>query len=313
MAGRRIFYVSKNFSYPLGGVRISHHHVNVLVQNGFDAAILLRQDQPQPFFKAKVPTQIFSTAFRFQDDDIFVVPEPWGDFLTLLSGRPVRKIVFCQNHYYVSHGLGSHRGYDAYGVQTVFCCGDVIAEFLRRTLGLAHVPVVHNAIDHTVFKPAQKRLQIAYMPRKMAKEADFVRMTFRARYPHFADIPWQPIDMVPEPEVAKRLAESAIFLSLSRLEGVGLPPLEAMASGCVVVGFTGGGGLEFARNDNGFWCQPDDLTGAADALARAAALIDGDPEGYRKHREAGQQTAKGYNLARMEQELVTFWREEIAR
>lgn len=312
MADRRVFYVSKNFSYPLGGVRISHHHVGLLIRNGFDAAILLRQDRPQPFFPADVPIQIFTAAFRFRDDDIFVVPEPWGDFLTHLAARPVRKIVFCQNHFYVSYGLGPHRDYSAYGVETVFCCGDMIAKFLRTTLGLARVPVVHNAIDHTLFKPGHKRLQIAYMPRKMAKEADFIRLVFRLRHPQFAGIPWQPIDMVVEAEVARRLAESAIFLSLSRLEGVGLPPLEAMASGCLVVGFTGGGGLEFARDDNGFWCPPDDLVNAADALARAVAMFEGDPVGYEMRREAGVRTAGRYNLHRLEQELLAFWREEIA-
>lgn len=312
MAGRRIFYVSKNFSHPLGGVRISHHHVGILARNGFDAAILLRQDRPQDFFPADVPTQVFSTSFQFRDDDIFVVPEPWGDFLAQLAARPVRKVVFCQNHFYVSYGLGLHRDYSAYGVETVFCCGDVIAEFLRATFGLARVPIVHNAIDHTMFKPGPKRLQIAYMPRKMAKEVDFIRMAFRLRHPQFASLPWLPIDMVVESEVARRLRESAIFLSLSRLEGVGLPPLEAMASRCLVVGFTGGGGLEFARDDNGFWCAPDDLVGAADALARAATMFESDPTGYKGRWEAGVQTASKYNLQRLEQELLAFWQEEVA-
>ena len=312
MAGRRIFYVSKNFSYPLGGVRISHHHVGILARNGFDAAVLLRQDRPQDFFPADVPTQVFSASFQFRDDDIFVVPEPWGDFLAQLAARPVRKVVFCQNHFYVSYGLGQHRDYSAYGVETVFCCGDVIAEFLRATFGLARVPIVHNAIDHVMFKPGSKRLQIAYMPRKMAKEADFIRMAFRLRHPQFASLPWLPINMVAESEVARRLGGSAIFLSLSRLEGVGLPPLEAMASGCLVVGFTGGGGLEFARDDNGFWCAPDDLVGAADALARAATMFESDPTGYKGRREAGVQTSSRYNLQRLEQELLAFWQEEVA-
>jgi glycosyltransferase involved in cell wall biosynthesis len=118
--------------------------------------------------------------------------------------------------------------------------------------------------------------------------------------------------MVVEAEVAQRLGESAIFLSLSRLEGVGLPPLEAMASGCLVVGFTGGGGAEFARDDNGFWCSPDDLVGAADALARAVAVFEGDSAGYEVRRDAGMRTASQYNLGRLERELLAFWRDEVA-
>jgi hypothetical protein len=312
MADRRIFYVSKNFGYPLGGVRISHHHVRLLVKNGYDAAILLRQDRPQPFFQSDVPIQLLSSEFRARRGDIYVVPEPWGDILAQLSDKAVRKIVFCQNHFYIPHGLGRHRDYAAYGVDTVLCCGDVIAAFLRGTFGLRRVPIVHNAIDQALFKPAAKRRQIALMPRKMAKEAEFVRMCLRLRHPAFAEVPWVPIDMVPEPEVARLLGESAVFLCLSRLEGVGLPPLEAMAAGCLVVGFTGGGGLEFATPENGYWCQSDDLIGTADGLARALALFDGDPAGYRVRRAAAAETARRYDLERMERELLAFWREECA-
>ena len=46
-------------------------------------------------------------------------------------------------------------------------------------------------------------------------------------------------------ETAEILRSSAIFLSFSEREGFGLPPAEAMACGCYVVGFTGLGGREF--------------------------------------------------------------------
>jgi glycosyltransferase involved in cell wall biosynthesis len=52
-----------------------------------------------------------------------------------------------------------------------------------------------------------------------------------------------------EAETASVLRESAVFLSLNEREGFGLPPLEAMASGCVVVGFHGGCGRVYMRPD----------------------------------------------------------------
>jgi glycosyltransferase involved in cell wall biosynthesis len=45
----------------------------------------------------------------------------------------------------------------------------------------------------------------------------------------------------------ERLGRYRYFLTLSPAEGFGLPPLEAMASGCCVVGFHGNGGLEYMR------------------------------------------------------------------
>ena len=45
-------------------------------------------------------------------------------------------------------------------------------------------------------------------------------------------------------EVANSLNSSRLFLSFGHPEGFGLPIAEAMASGCWVVGYSGGGGDE---------------------------------------------------------------------
>jgi glycosyltransferase involved in cell wall biosynthesis len=55
------------------------------------------------------------------------------------------------------------------------------------------------------------------------------------------------IDGLPEHEVAERLRSCAVFLSFGHPEGCPLPPLEAMASGCVVVGYHGRGGREYFK------------------------------------------------------------------
>ncbi len=46
-------------------------------------------------------------------------------------------------------------------------------------------------------------------------------------------------------KVAEELKKSNIFLNIGYPEGFPFPPLEAMACGCIVVGYTGGGGNEF--------------------------------------------------------------------
>ncbi len=66
---------------------------------------------------------------------------------------------------------------------------------------------------------------------------------------------WAVIQNKSEAEVAAIMGQAAIFLSLSRFEGLGMTTLEAMASGCLVVGFTGIGGREYASRTNGFWVE----------------------------------------------------------
>src|SRR3546814_9714462 len=83
-----------------------------------------------------------------------------------LKPFPVRRYVFCQNHYYAFHGLADARSYPDAGIDTVFCCSEVIAAFLTGTMGLDGAPVIHNANDHALFRPAPKRRQVAVLPRK---------------------------------------------------------------------------------------------------------------------------------------------------
>ncbi|MGQ9368581.1 glycosyltransferase family 4 protein [Azospirillum sp. ST 5-10] len=313
MAARRILYVTDNPEKPTGGTIIAREHVRILVRNGFDAALLVRRDMRPDYFDTGVPTLAMTDQFVPTASDVLVIPEPWNDVLAAMADKPGRKVVFCQNHHYIYYGFGRGGSYDHYGVSTVFCCGEVIADYVRTVLGYTRVPVVHNGIDTALFRPAKvKRRQIAVMPRKMPVEANFLRETFRRRHPRYARVPWTSIDGVPRHEVARVLGESAVFLALGRMEGFGLPPLEAMAAGCLVAGFTGGGGDEFATDDNGFWCAAEDWTGCTDALARAMEVCERQDAETARRYAAGRATAERYGIARMERELLEFWHDETA-
>lgn len=307
--GRRIIYLSRHFGYPLGGVRIAHHHVSILRRNGFNALIMLVSDRKDDFFSADVPVEFLGPDTAFHTSDIIVIPEPWDTLLERFSRLPVRKLVFCQNHFYLYHGLNGRWSYDEFGVDRVFCCSEVIADYFETVFQRSDVAVVHNGIDQRLFRPGAKRRQIAYMPRKMQIEARFVKETYRRMHPDQATVPWVPISGVPETEVARLLGESAVFLALGRMEGFGLPPVEAMAAGCIVVGFTGDGGRAFATDRNGYWCAPDDWFGCAAGLAEAIAAFDRD--GGQAMVTAGRATAAEYSLDRMEREVVAFWDAEV--
>ena len=180
-------------------------------------------------------------------------------------------------------------------------------EFIESAFGCGDVPVIHNAIPLDVFKPAKKKLQIAYMPRKRPFELDFIRNLFNRLYGQYKQVPWVCIDKMDETEVAEVLGESAIFLSTSLYEGFGLPPLEAMACGCIVVGFHGYGGLEYATDDNGFWSEEGNLIECAKTLGHVVALIDNDDEKIGEIKEQALKIAHEYNFIRQEKELMAFW------
>ncbi len=309
MSGRgRILYVSHDSASPSGGVRVLYAHVGHLTERGFAAFIVHSKSGYRPsWFDAGVPTMSFEGDLQLDPDDIVVLPEDHRVALEAFARVPVRKIVFCQNHYYVFSGLGEHRSWAELGIERALCCSTVIQGFLESVLGFPRVALVHNAIDLDRFRPRPKVFQIATMPRKAPFEASYVQGLFRSLYGDVPGWSWVVIDKVPEGRVAELMGASSVFLSLSRYEGFGLPPLEAMASGCVVTGFRGDGGREYASTENGFWCDEGDLVGCTQALKRAVDSVAAGGEPLEQMHRASSQTAATYTPQRQGDELEAFF------
>jgi len=305
----RILYLNHDSPAPAGGVRAIYYHVYHLVKNGYPAFVVHNQQDFRPsWFEPEVPILYMQNDFRIFPNDIVVIPEDYSTALQALRSINVRKYIFCQNHFYIFKGLQGDTSWEDFGISGVFCSSEIISEFVRSVFGYDEVPIVHYAIPLDVFKPREKRLQVAYMPRKRAAELEFIRNLFRRISKKHKQVDWVVIDKMEEEEVARVLGESAIFLSTSLYEGFGLPPLEAMACGCNVVGFHGYGGLEYATDKNGFWCEEGNIIECSKKLADVVALmVSGDDRISAVKRQA-LKTTQEYTFERQERELVDFWK-----
>ena len=84
-----------------------------------------------------------------------------------------------------------------------------------------------------------------------------------------------------EAEVAARLRESVLFISLSRAEGFGLPPAEAMACGNHAIGFHGMGGREIFRPPFAQAIEDGDVLALATAVEEfLAGPTTGEPRSW---------------------------------
>jgi glycosyltransferase involved in cell wall biosynthesis len=90
-----------------------------------------------------------------------------------------------------------------------------------------------------------------FMPRKRVDEALQVinLLKFRGM---LHDFDLLPVHNSNEAHAAAALRESLLFLSFGYPEGFGLPPLEAMACGCLTIGYHGFGGSEYFNEEHGF-------------------------------------------------------------
>jgi hypothetical protein len=308
---RRILFMSVNYSNPAGGVRTVYRHAEILRRHGFQASVLHVGGPDQLHFETNAHVIRATDNPPFREDDILVVNEDRRECLDFAASINLTKVLFLQNHFFMFEGLPEGLGYGDIGITHYLIGSAWMARAMEELLGLEDVPVVRYAIDKAQFFPEAKRRKIAYMPRKLPLAARFIRRAFRQRYPEYADIEWEEISGLPEAEAARRLRQSAIFLALGRTEGLGLPPLEAMSSGCLPVGFPGDGGKEYMTAENGFWVEQEDMMACVHALAEAVRVLE-QPDRLKAMLANGANTTGYYSMDGMEADLLAFWEQVTA-
>ena len=310
MAVRPSIYYTGALPLRAGGELVNFQHVAALRRLGWRAFLLLdpasRVGVPsQPYL---VPMVHWGEPLVFSTHDWLVMPEITQPVMfQRLAALRCKVAIHNQNPFYTFRGFADIASMNAYPLAGGLCCSDFTRDTLRRWGSTTDWQVVHPWVLPHFSRAAQgvtKRRQIAYMPRKRPAEIAFLRALFRGLYPEHAEVPWVEIHDMTRPQVAGVLAESLIFASLSKDEGLGLPPLEAMAAGCLVCGYDGAGGVEYATPENGFWVTEGHAEGYALALHQALTLEAGAAA---IRVRAGQATAAAFGEARFQSELAGAW------
>lgn len=314
-----------------GGLVVLADTARLLAEAGEQVSLVLH-DPAQPPLDLPPGLPVVSLARAvFSPEARYLVPEGWPNALAPGLKAGARCLVYCQNWAYLFAGLPEGVDLDRLPV-SYLAVSDPVARYIEAVLG-TRPPVLRPAVDPALFfppraKPAPGPVRVAFMPRKNKALAAMIRQvaTTRARRTGLR-LTFVPIENLPPVGVAEALRACHVFLATGFPEGCPLPPLEAMACGCLVAGFTGFGGFDSMRQfgpggpapsvplrdvpwgGNGFYAADHDVFGAADALERAARLwIDGGPALADALANA-RATAAAYAPARRREELATVWRE----
>jgi hypothetical protein len=311
-----IYFLAPDNARPSGGVRQIYLMVDVLRELGYDASVFHGQPGFRcDWFDHSTPI-VARPSLELERGDVLVVPEHRGGLARERCGA-ASVVMLNQNHFRTFLGAGfedrwpgSYPGWP--NVKAVLATSETI----RRFMGLAlrdPLPVypVSLVIDAARFAPRPKQRRFALMFRKRRAEAEIVaQLIARTGLQGWAidAIGEQPLD-----EVARIFSEAAIFLSFSQEEGFGLPPAEAMAAGCYVVGFTGDGGREVMQPQ---WCSPvadEDVVAFALEAARVARCWDEDRESVQRQIDQGRDfVTSTYTRERLISDLRTAFAELTA-
>jgi hypothetical protein len=276
------WFICPDFEPPSGGIRKLYRSVDLLNDAGLHAAIVHKRPGFRCTWFNHRTRVISSSEAVVRQRDVIVVPEIYGPSICDLPSG-VRRIIFNQGAYLMLNSLTSgHQAAAPYidnpDLTAVLVVSEDSAAVVEYAFPRVRVCRVRHGIDPALHHPPAypKHRRIAYMPRRRANEAAQVLELLKLRG---ALDGWEviAIDGRIEAEVADLLRTSWIFLSFSRREGFGLPPLEALACGCLVIGYHGFGGREFFRPPFAIAIEDGDVVAFARAVEDVIRHIDDDP------------------------------------
>ena len=301
---------------------------------GHDVRLVLRDPAAPPLaLPPELPT-VGLAETGLTPGDVYLVPEGWPNALAPGLAAGARCVVYCQNWAYLWNGLPDGIGWDQLPV-TFLAVSEPVARFIEQATGTLP-PVLRPAIDPARFypppaKPALGPVRVGYMPRKNKALAALLRRMAEARTArtgiHYA---FAPIDGLSPDGVAEVLRGCHIFLATGFPEGCPLPPLEALACGCVVAGFSGFGGFDYMRQaapggpvpsvplrqvawgGNGFYAADNDVFAAAACLEQAARLWRDGGAALTAVLESARLTAAAYGPGEQRAALMELWRNFLA-
>jgi glycosyltransferase involved in cell wall biosynthesis len=309
-----IFVLCPDINSPVGGIKQLYHLVDVLNRNSFSAFIVHKQKGFKcTWFNNNTKVVYQSEICPDKKKDYIVVPEYRGTGLANIY-KGCKKVIFNQNAYYTFNGYS----FDVNNFETPYLDKDIIAvlvvskdskDYLNFVFPKTKVYRIHCGINNNIFSYCQnKKKQIAFMPRKLREDAIQVVniLKFRGLLKNYKIV---MIDNKKETDVAKVLKESLIFLSFSHREGCALPPLEAMACGCIVVGYAGRGCKEYLKSQYAYPVPDRDVIGLARSTEKVINEYKYHPERVlAKGRKASNFILNTDSMKKEETDIIAAWK-----
>lgn len=270
-----IYVLSPDNNNASGGIKILYRHVDVLNKNGYSASVLHQNKGFRCTWFNNSSKVDYLEDVQIKDEDFLVIPEIFGPNIYNLSSlkqisNNAKKVIFNQNCRYTFLGQSidsvTAHGFklpyvDSEQYVATMVVSDDSADYISSIFPQQKVFRIHNAINTDTFTYKEVQTpQICFMPRKHADDAMQVLGALNLRGA-LTGIKIMPIDNMNEQQVAETMKNSLFFLSFGYPEGCPLPPAEAMACGCVVIGYDGFGGREYFKPELSFPIDVGDIIG----------------------------------------------------
>ena len=305
-----IYYFCPDVEFPSGGVLRLYSHVRILREAGYEAFVLhFKKGFQIHWFDHRLPVVYVSDKPPIGPSDTVVIPEGFPFIMKQLEGA--RRVVIALNPEYIFRKLRAGENWKDYGIDRVMTNSPIIRDFIRWSMGIEDIFLLESSVDHTLFRPAPHReLRVVYSRRKDTVSS-MVEKIVKSRNRALSDVPFLGLENLPLVEYAELLGRSAIFLATASYEGFPRTVVEAMACGCICMGFDGlcgreiivgsGEGQNFIGVENGDFIELSKRL--ADVLDRFGKP---DPE-LETIRDNALKTAGRFTPEAEKRSVLEFW------
>lgn len=249
---------------------------------------------------------------KIDESDIIIFPEVYGLLINFILPKN-KKVIFNQNCYYtfdlypINDKAVSSPYTNSNTLATIVASKDAF-DYMNFVFPAINLFKIRLGINSDVFSYSQdKSKQIAFMPRKLPEDVVQV-INILKEHNQIPEWEFVEIDNMNETEVATVLQKSAIFLSFNTREGFGLPPAEAMACGCVVIGYQGRGGEEYFDKSFSYPINDRDIISFVKEIESVCKMFNENHVSFiDKGKKASDFILNEYNSKNEENDLLEIW------
>lgn len=331
---KQIYFITPFEKKPVGGIKQIYRQVDVLNKFGFEAYVVHKNrgqrckwfdNQTKIIYNYKIFNQIYNSKSKklkkiikkksddlISENGILVIPEVLASNIFNLTFKN-NYVIFNQNCYYTFNGFDnpSSKFYNPY--TSTRCLGVMVVsedskQYLEYCYKEKKIHKITLGVDFEKFSFSKnKSKQISFMPRKLTEDSfqviNMLNLVLKDKNWIFT-----PIDNLSENEVAQVLKNTAIFLSFNHREGFGLPPLEALSCGCIVVGYTGQGGKEYFDITNSYQIESGNIISF---VKKVKVITEELSKNESKYNELNKKNSKlvtdNFSYEKEELSILDFW------
>lgn len=237
-----LFFVADSKGTPVGSLSYTYELAYRLKELGYKVQMLYAENDFVGVKDWLGEKYASLPHFNSQKDNIDVspsdflfIPELFSNVMAKTKQLPCKKIAILQNFNYLTELIPLGSSWDSLGIRDCITTTNAMKERLLEVFPGTKTYVIRPSIDRA-FSSDNKEKLIVNIISKDENDINRVVKPFKWRYPIYDFVTFRYINGRSREEEAQYLREGAISVWIDEKTDFGYTPLEAMASGNIVVG-----------------------------------------------------------------------------